>query len=50
MPPKKPKKKAPEMTTEELANRLFPKDLKKELKEVANESRGKKKPSINSQD
>ena len=34
MPPKNPKKKAPDMTTEELANRLFSKDLKKELKEV----------------
>jgi hypothetical protein len=33
---KKPTKKAREMTTEELAKRLFPKPLLKKLKDIAN--------------
>ena len=49
MPPKKPKKTAPEMTTEELAKRLFPKKLREGLKEAANEppKREKKQPNSN---
>lgn len=50
MPPKKPKKKAGEMTTEELAKRLFPKELKEELQKAANEPKGKNRPPNNSQD
>ncbi|MEK6711040.1 MAG: hypothetical protein AABZ64_10735 [Nitrospinota bacterium] len=41
--PKKPAKKASEMTNTELARKLFPKELREGLKQAANEP--KKKPA-----
>ena len=43
MPEKKSKKKVHEMTNEELAKHLFPKELREGLKQAANEP--KKKPA-----
>ena len=39
----KPKKKAREMTTDELAKRLFPRPMLKKLKAIANPKKGKSK-------
>jgi hypothetical protein len=48
----KPKKKASEMTTEELAHRVFPKKVVAEIRRIANEEPPKKpraKPNQSSQ-
>ncbi len=39
--PKRKKKKATEMTTEELARRIFPKKVVREIERIAHESDGK---------
>jgi hypothetical protein len=43
MPPKKSKKKASEMTDEELLASVFPKKVRDELKRIANQEKPRKK-------